>query len=292
VSTRYFFYRNKNVMLARAGVVALKTLTIVLGTLFAAILLSVLVWTVSTSFKPTNEVLAYPPTLWPRTLTLVHYQEVLDGPFFRWALNSLIVSVGTVLLVLFVSAPAAYGATRYKFPGQTIILFAILLGMAVGQAATVLPFYLLGAETGSLDSHELLIFAFAAWMTPLGTWMLRGYFLSLPKELDEAAMLDGLSRLGILIRIILPISWPALSAVSIITFVYAWNEFLLAAALTSTDAGRTLPVGLDQYRGYLGVDYGNLSAGVTVSMLPVVVLFLALQRRFIAGLSGGALGGT
>lgn len=257
---------------------------------FALVLLSVFVWTLSTSFKPRGDVLSYPPTILPKTFSLENYQLVLSGPYATWFLNSVIVSLGTVVIVLLVSIPAAYGATRYKFKGQTAILFAILFGMAVGQVPTVLPFYLLAAQTQTLNTHFLLILVFSAWMTPLATWLLRGYFASIPLELDEAGMLDGVNRVGTLMRIILPLTKPAIAAVAIITFVYSWNEFVLAAGLTSTDQARTLPVGLNYYRGFVGVEFGELTAGVTMSLVPVVLVFLLLQRRFVAGLSGGALG--
>jgi ABC-type glycerol-3-phosphate transport system permease component len=252
--------------------------------------LSNTLWALRTSLIPEGEILTFPPALFPGELTFESYQRVLTGQFGRWFLNSVIVALGTVLLVLGVSVPAAYGATRFTFRGQTVVLFVILAGMAVGQVATVVPFYFLASQLGLINTYAILILVYSVWMTPLAVWLLRGYFRSVPVALDEAAMLDGCSRLGAMLKVVTPLARPGMAAASLIVFVYAWNEFILAVALTSTDDMRTVPVGIHLFLATYGVDWGAISAASVISLLPIVMLFLVLQRQFIEGLTAGTLG--
>lgn len=247
-------------------------------------------WALSTSLKVPDDILAYPPSLIPNPATFESYTRVLDGQFLRWFLNSLIVAVGTVVVVLGVSIPAAYGATRFQFRGQTALLFVILAGMAVGQVATVVPFYFLASRLGLIDTYIVLILVYSVWMTPLSVWLLRGYFKSIPVSLDEAAMLDGCTRFRAMLRVVVPLARPGVAAAALIVFVYSWNEFILAVALTMSDSMRTVPVGLHMFLATYGVDWGAISAGSIVSLLPVLMLFLVLQRQFISGLTAGTLG--
>lgn len=252
--------------------------------------LSNFLWAFSTSLKHPSEILSYPPSLIPRDPTLENYARVFDSGFVRWFMNSTIVAGGTIVLVLLVSIPAAYGATRFRFRGQTTILFVILLGMAIGQVATSVPFYFLASQLNLIDTYISLILAYSTWLVPLCVWLLRGYFKSIPTELDEAAMLDGCTRFGAMVRVILPLTRPAIAASSLIIFVSAWNEYILASILTSTDSTRTIPVGLQLFLGTYGVDWGGITAGALVSIAPILMLFVVLQRQFIAGLTAGTLG--
>lgn len=270
----------------RPGRVLLWVLVAVLLVLY----LSNTLWALRTSLTPESEILTFPPALIPDTITFDSYGRVLTGQFGRWFLNSVIVAFGTVLLVLAVSVPAAYGATRFRFRGQTFVLFVILAGMAVGQVATVVPFYFLASQLGLINTYAILILVYSVWMTPLAVWLLRGYFKSVPTALDEAAMLDGCSRLTAMLRVVMPLARPGMAAASLIVFVYAWNEFILAVALTSTDDMRTVPVGIHLFLATYGVDWGAISAASVISLLPIVMLFLVLQRQFIEGLTAGTLG--
>lgn len=262
----------------------------VLVAVLLVLYLSNTLWALRTSLTPESEILTFPPALIPDTITFDSYGRVLTGQFGRWFLNSVIVAFGTVLLVLAVSVPAAYGATRFRFRGQTLVLFVILAGMAVGQVATVVPFYFLASQLGLINTYAILILVYSVWMTPLAVWLLRGYFKSVPTALDEAAMLDGCSRLTAMLRVVMPLARPGMAAASLIVFVYAWNEFILAVALTSTDDMRTVPVGIHLFLATYGVDWGAISAASVISLLPIVMLFLILQRQFIEGLTAGTLG--
>jgi len=162
--------------------------------------------------------------------------------------------------------------------------------MAIGQVATSVPFYFLASQLNLIDTYISLILAYSTWLVPLCVWLLRGYFKSIPTELDEAAMLDGCTRFGAMVRVILPLTRPAIAASSLIIFVSAWNEYILASILTSTDSTRTIPVGLQLFLGTYGVDWGGITAGALVSIAPILMLFVVLQRQFIAGLTAGTLG--
>ncbi len=268
----------------------LNVLVYVAVALVAVVMVLPFLWTLGTSLKPSADILAYPPKLVPWPISLEHFRDVTRSDFPRWVLNSLIVAVGTMALVLCVAVPAAYGATRFRFRGQTVALFLILLGMAIGQVATVVPLYFFGIATHLIDTYALLILVYAVWTVPMATWLLRGYFQSIPTELEEAAMLDGCTRLESLVRVILPITRPGLAAAAIITFVYSWNEFILALVLTSSDTMRTIPVGIYRYVATYGVDWGNISAATVIALAPILLTFLLLQRQFVEGLTAGTLG--
>ena len=267
-----------------------KVIVWVLLILAIVLYLSNTLWALRTSLVPPDDILAYPPSLIPDQISFASYERVLSGQFGRWFLNSLIVALGTVVLVLAVAVPAAYGATRFRFKGQTVLLFVILAGMAVGQVATMVPFYFLASRLGLINTYFILILVYSVWMTPLAVWLLRGYFKSIPPALDEAAMLDGCSRFGAMIRVVVPLAKPGMAAAALIVFVYAWNEFILAVVLTSSDDMRTVPVGIHMFLATYGVDWGAISASSIISLLPIVMLFLVLQRQFIEGLTAGTLG--
>ncbi len=265
---------------------------LLVGLLVGAVLLflSNFLWAVSTSLKAPGEILSYPPSLLPKELTFENYVRVLNGDFLRWFVNSAVVAFGTIAVVLGVSIPAAYGATRFTFRGQTAMLFVILVGMAIGQVATVVPFYFGASRLGLIDTYLVLILAYSIWLTPISVWLLRGYFKSIPTELDEAAMIDGCTRFGAMVRVILPLTRPAIAAAAMIVFVYSWNEFILAVVLTGSDEMRTIPVGLHMFLATYGVDWGGITSAALISIVPILMLFLVLQRQFIEGLTAGTLG--
>lgn len=275
---------------SRVGKRVWAALTAVLVTVLLLAYLSNFLWAISTSFKPTEDILTYPPTLIPETPVLDHYLKIFNESFGRWFLNSAIVAVLTVVIVLAISIPAAYGLTRFNGRGRTLVLFTILLGMALGQVSTIVPFYFVGSSLRLIDTYALLVIVYSAWMTPLTVWLLRGYFRSIPTSIDEAAMLDGCSRVRIMLQLIVPLARPAIAAAAFIIFVYCWNEYILAAVLTSSDQMRTVPVGIHLFLTTYGVDWGGISAGTIASLIPVVILFAFLQKQFVAGLTEGTLG--
>ena len=259
--------------------------------LVGGIVLGPFLWALSTSLKMKDDVLLMPPKFLPWPLTLENYEGILTAGFPRYLLNSTIVAVCSVIVVVLVSVHAGYAAARYEFRGKSGMLFLILTGMAMGELSTVLPLYFFGTQLRILDTYGILILANSAFIAPLAIWFLQGYFRSIPPQMEEAALLDGASRAGALYRIVLPSALPGLVTVSLVSFVHSWNEFILALVLTSSGTMRTVPVGIHLYLTDYGVDWGSITAAGILSILPVVLLFLLLQRHFLRGLTAGATTG-
>ncbi|WP_406857149.1 carbohydrate ABC transporter permease [Alsobacter sp. KACC 23698] len=256
-----------------------------------AVILVPFLWSLSTSLKSKQEILRFPPSLVPWSATLDNYISVLSSGFPRYLMNSAIVSLSTVVVVVFVSIHAGYAVARYEFRGKSAMLFLILLGMAMGELATVVPLYFFGSKLGLLDTYLVLILANSAFICPLAIWFMQGYFRSIPRQIEEAAMIDGTSRIGALYRVVLPAAMPGLVTVSLISFVQAWNEFILALVLTSSSKMRTAPVGIHLFMTDYGVEWGSITAAGIISILPVLILFMLLQRHFVRGLTAGATTG-
>jgi ABC-type glycerol-3-phosphate transport system permease component len=255
------------------------------------LILAPFLWALGTSLKIKEDVLAFPPKFFPWPATLENYREVISTGFPRYVLNSLIVAVSTVLVVLFVSIHAGYAVARYEFRGKSIMLFFILAGMAMGELATVVPLYFFASQLHIIDTYIVLIIANSAFIAPLGIWFMQGYFRSIPPQMEEAALIDGTSRIGALYRIVLPSAVPGLVTVSLISFVASWNEFILALVLTSSNVMRTVPVGLHLYMTDYGVQWGNITAAGVLSIVPVLLLFILLQKHFLRGLTAGSTTG-
>lgn len=263
-----------------------------IGIVFVAlIILTPFLWSLSTSLKVEQDVLAFPPQLIPWRATLENYRDVLATGFPRYLWNSFIVSSFTVLVVLVVSIHAGYAVARYDFPGKSLMLFFILAGMAMGELATVLPLYFFASNLQIIDTYLVLVIANSAFIAPLGIWFMQGYFRSIPPQMEEAALIDGTGRLGALYLIVLPSAAPGLVTVSLISFVASWNEFILALVLTTSGNMRTIPVGLHLYMTDYGVQWGNITAAGILSIVPILVLFLLLQRHFLRGLTAGSTTG-
>ena len=256
----------------------------------AAFLLPFL-WTLSTSLKPKAMILQVPPTFLPWPPTLENYVNVFSSGFLRYLMNSSIVAVCTVIVVVTVSIHTGYAVSRFRFRGKAAMLFLILIGMAMGELSTVLPLYFFGSRVGLLDTYAVLILANSAFIAPLAIWFMQGYFHSIPIQIEEAALIDGTSRLGALYRVVIPSASPGLVTVAVISFVQSWNEFILALVLTSSGSMRTVPVGMHLYMTDYGVDWGNITAAGVVSIVPVLILFIFMQRHFVRGLTAGATTG-
>ena len=257
----------------------------------AGIVLAQFFWSLSTSFKLKDDILRMPPRLLPVPATLENYHGILTAGFPRYLLNSTIVALCSVVVVVLVSVHAGYAAARYEFKGKSAMLFLILTGMAMGELSTVLPLYFFGSRLRILDTYGVLILANSAFIAPLAIWFLQGYFRSIPPQMEEAALIDGSTRAGALYRIVLPSAMPGLVTVCLISFVHSWNEFILALVLTSSGTMRTVPVGIHLFLTDYGVDWGSITAAGVLSILPVLLLFLLLQRHFLRGLTAGATTG-
>lgn len=229
------------------------------------------------------------PLQWiPREPTLSTYTDVLAlSGFARWLFNSTVVAVTATLGTLLVQSMAAYAFARKQFPARDLIFNLVLAGLMVPGAMTLIPLFLIARDFGLINSYAGLIIPSLAG--PLGVFLLRQYMLGIPQSLLDAARIDGCREFGVYWRIVMPLSLPALGTLSIITFTAHWREFLWPLLIATDDSMKTLPVGLASLRGQFSTDYGAQMAGTLLSLLPVIVVFLCLQRYFIRGLTAGAL---
>jgi multiple sugar transport system permease protein len=251
-------------------------------------------WQVLTSFKPRDEVLRVPPTYLPSEISLQNYADIFRArPFARYILNSIIIAGGATLLSLAAGAPAAYALARLKIRGSGAILKLILVGALFPHIVYLLPLYELVRAAHLMNNPISLMIIYASLNLPFVVWILRSFFAQMPGEIEEAALVDGFSRAGILTRIVIPISAPALATTAILIFIFAWNEFLFALTIMTQDFMRTVPVGIAMLRGVTvyEIPWGQISAAIVLTTTPVVVMVLALQRRIVQGLTAGAIKG-
>lgn len=251
---------------------------------FAALVLVPVMIVVSASLDPAGL-----PRLLPESITLRHYQRILGDPRFATALgNSVIVSAGSSLLSLLISAMAAYAFSRYRFPGKNLLLGMVLGIFMIPVSVNIVPLYVMLQRLGWLNSYQGLIIPYQALILPLNIWLLKSFFDTIPKALEEAAWVDGAGPLTAFRKVVLPLSWPGLAVATIFAFRFSWNDFVFAATFTSTASMRTWQAAMYTFLGLERTDWGPLTAGVTIGMLPVIILFAFFQRQFIQGLTLGS----
>jgi ABC-type glycerol-3-phosphate transport system permease component len=269
-------------LLVRMGLYVLMGLVLILW-------VAPLFWMLSTSLKPEGQILSLIPRWIPKTLTLENYRDVLDKfRLVRWGVNSTVVAAGATILGLVISIPAAYAFAKMRFRGQQWIFLLILSTILVPVHITIVPLFLGLAKLRLTDTYFSLIMPTVA--NGFGVFLLRQFFQGIPKELEEAAVIDGASRLGILLRVVLPISRPPIMAVAIFLFIQSWNDFMWPLIVTNTDATRTLPVGLASalsgtVSGGAIAYYGMSMAGSVLATLPALFIFVLLQRYFVQGIA-------
>jgi len=230
-------------------------------------------WMLSTSLKESSEVFASPPTLVPRHLTLGNFARLLtETNFATYFGNSLTVSFATVVLTLGVSAVGAYGLTRFRFPGRETIAALILLTYMFAPIMVIIPFYILVKQLGLVNTHLALVLSYTTFCLPFCLWLLRAFFQSVPLELEEAALVDGAHRGRAVWHVVLPLALPGIIAAGIFTFILAWNDFLFALVLISSDELKTLPVGVNDLFNATIVDWGMIMAAGVMITLPTVGL--------------------
>ena len=256
------------------------------------ITLAPLLWVLSTSFKPNQEAISFPPKFLPDKPTWENYIFVLTDPKLSLSLvNSLLVSVGSTVLSVTVSALAGFAFARYDFKGKNLIM-SIILGLFMTPVViNIIPLYIMLANIGLLNSLGALVMTFQILIIPLNIFLLKNYFESLPRELEEAALIDGCSRLGSLVRITIPLSLPGFLIAAILSFRFSWNEFVLPVVLSNKPESMIFQVALYQFISLYRIDWGYLTAGINIALIPVVVLMLIFQKRMIKGLTLGALKG-
>jgi multiple sugar transport system permease protein len=247
-------------------------------------------WMLTTSLKPEEQAKEYPPRFIPKTFTLENYYRVLAKTSMpRFVMNSLVLSVGTMASVLVLASLAGYGFSRYRFPGKQFVFLAMLASVMISGISIIVPLYVMFLKLGLLNTYWPLLCIYVTQALPISIWLLKAYFDSVPRELDESALMDGCSRLQLLWRVILPTSKPGLVAVALYTFVVVWREFIIAATFVSEESLKTMPVGIYMFFTELGIEWGKLGAASMVVALPPIIIFFAFQKWFNPGAVAGAL---
>ena len=247
-------------------------------------------WVVSGSIKVPQEIIARIPTMIPQSFTLQHYQKLFEASDYPvYLVNSLLVAGSSTLLTLMLAIPAAYAFFRLEFPGRGVLYRTILLAYAFPSIVVLIPLFGLFAKVGLIDRLPALVIVNVAFALPFSIWMLRSFLAGVPKEIEEAAVMDGAPTLTILRRIMIPLIMPGIASVGIYAFVTAWTEYVFASVLILSDAKRTLPVGFSGIIGQYQIDWGLLLAGATVAIVPVIAIFALIGRGFVSGLTEGAV---
>lgn len=257
-----------------------------------------LFWMVSSALKPIDDLFVIPPQWIPERPTLAAMDSVISGDLGRKSLfpdyfrNSVIVTVGTTLLALTVSTLAAYTLSRYPFRGSSKLMLSILSLQMFPQAMLLISFYVIFLQLRLLNTYQGLILANATFAVPFSIWMLKGFFDTVPREIEEAAMIDGCTRFSVLPRIVLPMVTPGLVAAGVYTFLIAWDEYLFASTLMINPEMRTLPPGIIQsFVGQFYLNWPNVMAASVLITIPVTVLFIFFQKYLVQGLTAGAVKG-
>ncbi len=245
-------------------------------------------WALTNSVKLAQFIYASPPQWWPDPLTVKHYVAALTQiPFARFFANSVIVSVVVTLGNVFFDTLAAYAFAKLRFPGRDVILFVMLMALMVPLQVNLIPLYRIMATLNWVNTYPALIVPFLVSIT--GIFLMRQFMQSIPDEILDAARIDGCDEFGVFWRIMFPLSVPGIATLVIITFMGAWNDFLWPRIITNSDAMYTLPVGLTQLQQRYSSNVGTVMAGTVLTMMPMILVFLLMQRHFIEGMTAGAV---
>ena len=259
-----------------------------IGTALLFFLLLPVYWVVSTAVRDRMDVISDPLGA-PTSPTLDNFVRAwIDGNFSTYFVNSVLVTAPTVVAVVILSMLAGFALAMYRFPGRTLVFGLFIIGLTIPIGVLVIPLFYQMKAMALLDTPMALILPQIALGLPLGVLLMRGYIQELPRELFDAARVDGCTDWQLLIRVVAPLSSPVTLSLIVLTFMWTWNQFILAVVLTQTEGSRTLPIGLSLFKGRFGVDLPVLMAGACITFLPIVLVYLVFQRHFIRGISAGA----
>jgi len=248
-----------------------------------------LIWALLSSLKPSNEILKYPPTLLPTKIVFDHYINLIKRTnFLQYFLNSLIVGTISTLITLLIATPAAYSLTRFNYRGRNAITALLLFSYMVPLLLLGLPLSVIMSKLNLINTRVSLVIAYVAFSLPFSMWMLRAFFLSVPKSLEEAAMIDGASFLQALTKIVLPLVKPGLISSGIFVFILVWNEYTLALIFINSESLKTLPVGIAAFMGMTAYQWGNILTSIVLMSFPVIIIFMFVQKAMVRGFILGA----
>lgn len=256
--------------------------------LLALVWVAPVVWMINTGFKQTRYIFTLPPR-WIAPVTFDHFAKVLNAwPFFQWLINSFIVSTAATLISIVLAIFAAYAFSRLRWKGRDGVFLAFLASMLIPWQVNAVPLYFLMNSLNLLNTHTSVVLPIIAM--PISVFLLRQFFINIPREMDDAAMIDGCGPLGILFRVIVPMSLPAISALGIYMYIFAWNEFFWSTITLQRKEMFTIPIGLRALQGAYDIDYGLLMAGATMASAPVLVVYLLLRKWLISGITMSSAG--
>lgn len=250
------------------------------------------VWMAISSLKPAEELYRFPPTWIPDRLDLGFYQRIMTGtPFTQFMVNSVVVATLSTVGVVILGAMAGYGLARGRFRGRALLSRGVLVAYMFPTILLVVPLFTIIARAGLVGTYPGVVLVHVVFNFPFCTWLMMQYFQTLPAEIEEAGRVDGLTNLGVFLRLALPLAAPGIATTAIFGFINSWNEFLLSFVILGGGDRRTLPVGIYNFVGSEVADWGPLMAAATLALLPTLVLFTVVQRRITGGLTGGAVKG-
>jgi len=288
--------RRKPITLRRV----LRTLFVYAGMAIALmVILGPFAWLLISSVADKADLLSRPLSWIPAHISFDRFVDLTVGSSpddsaqgFRSALmNSMVIASVTTFVGLSVGTVAAYAFSRFRFPGRGWMILAFMATTMLPPIALLLPLYQIMSALGLSDTPLALIIIYSSFVTPYVVWLMRGYLDTIPRELDDAARVDGCSRLGALWRVILPVSRPGLLSTALLAFLLAWDEFLYALVITQTNASKTVPVALNDFIGRYGVDFGRLATGGVIAAIPPLIIAFVFQRYIVAGLTAGSVKG-
>lgn len=275
-----------------AGAVPAALIRYLLLVIGALVMVTPFVYMVSTSFKAQAYVLTIPPQFIPHPATTTNYSDAWGSQdFSRYFLNSLVVAIASTAISLLLSSMMAYAFARFDFAGRELLFRILLLGLMVPAIMLIIPQFILAKYLGLLDSLTGLIVFYVAGSLSLNTFLLRGFFQSIPAELDQAMEVDGAGPWVRYYRLVLPLAKPALATATIFTFLASWDEFPWALTIINTPQKRTLPLAIQLFQGQNATEWGLVFAASLIAIVPVIVVFLVFQRYFVQGLTSGAVKG-
>ena len=263
-----------------------------LGLLATLVMAFPVYWLLVSAFRPNREIRSYDQSLWPTSVTFDNFVRATETRFFWTALqSSLIICVTSVVGAMLLGTIAAFAIGRFGFTGRRPFMMMLILVQLLPPTAMLIPIYVQLNALGALNEYWGVILVYLVTVLPFTTWMVRGFVINVPRELEESAMVDGCSRMGAFRRVVLPLLAPGLAAASIFALITAWNEYLFAYVLMQDNDKYTLNVWLMNFTTDRGTDYGGLMAGSVIIAIPVVIFFLLVQKRMAAGLTSGAVKG-
>ena len=271
-----------------------KAVTVILTIIVCAFALFPFIWMLSTSFKTNSEIYTAAPTFVPKEPTAAGYvnmftMETSTFNFKQWAANSVFVAFLTTVFSMVIAVLGGYGISRYRFRGRGALSYVVLTTQVLPGSLLMIPLYIIMGNFNLLDTKTGLMLAYVTFTVPFCTWMMKGFFDSIPISLEEAAKVDGAGTFRCFATVVLPLTVPGLVSTGLFAFINGWNEYLFASSFMQSYGNWTLPVGIASFKGQYATDWGTLMAGSVLITIPVVILFLGLQKHLVGGMTAGAV---